>query len=91
MKIIERILITTVCVIVLIFFCVPQASSQFYIKAKSATAQLGRNESKAIIKEAKKLRKEIERREKEIAGLLKEDAPEQVKERRLEEFKMHIS
>lgn len=90
MKIIGRILKTAFIVVVMVVWGSPQAFSQFNIKAKEATGQLGRTNSKAIINEAKKLRKEIERREKEVIGLLKEDVPEILKERRLEEFKMDV-
>ncbi len=75
MKTTEHILRTIFLVIVLIGIGAPESFSQFNIIGKGSTEQLGRTESKKVKKEAKKLLKEIELKEKEVSDLLQRGAP----------------
>lgn len=91
MKTIEHILRTIFLVIVLIGIGAPESFSQFNIIGKGSTEQLGRTESKKVMKEAKKLLKEIELREKEVSDILQRGAPTIITERCLEDFIVTVS
>lgn len=90
MKIIERIFKTASIIVVMVVTGSPQAFPQFFIN-KGAKGQIGRADSKAFKKAAKQLLDEIKEEEKKVYNLLKEDAPEKVKEKHLEQFRMYVS